>query len=78
MLDGIASSLCSSPFSNDGDRSRAPRASFMKTSVLPDQTITSRSQPCFSLKARMSAISCSARSRLFLPFLTFGPSSRLT
>ena len=49
----------------------------MKTSVLPAQTITRRVQPCFALNARMSAMSCSARSFLFLPFLTFGPAQPL-
>ena len=77
MLDGIASSLCSRPFSNAAsDWCTGP--SFMKTSVLPHHTITSRAQLCFCLKLRMSAISCSARSFLFLPFLTLGPISRLT
>ena len=77
MLDGMASSLCSRPFSKAAsDWCTGP--SFMKTSVLPAHTITRRVQPCFSLKARMSAMSCSARSFLFLPFLTLGPLSRLT
>ena len=43
--------------------------SFMKTSVLPVQTITSRSQPCFSLNARMSAIDLLGEVALVLALL---------
>ena len=77
MLDGMASSLASRPFSKAA-RLWCTAPSVMKTSVLPTHSITSRSQPCFSLKARMSVMSCSARSFLFLPFLTLGPSRRFT
>ena len=77
MLDGIASSLSSRPFSKVATV-WCTGPSFMNTSVLPTHSITSRSQPFFVLNARMSAMSCSARSRLFLPFLTLGPSSRFT
>ncbi len=69
---GIAGSLASSAFSKASiDWWAAP--SFMKTSVLPHQTITTRSQPLSALNLRMSARSCSARSFLFLPFFTLGP-----
>ena len=77
MLDGIAGSFSSSARSKfsivwcAGD-------SVAKISVLPHQTITSRSRLLSALNFRMSAMTCSARSFLFLPFLTFGPSSRLT
>ena len=78
MLDGIdVVVLLEGPLERR-NASRAPRVCVMKTSVLPVQIITRRSQPCLVLNARMSATTCSARSRLFLPFLTFGPSSRLT
>ena len=77
MLDGIAGSFASSPFSNAASDWCAGD-SVRKISVLPHQTITSRSSLLSALNFRMSAMSCSARSFLFLPFLTFGPSSRLT
>ena len=49
MLDGIASSLSSRPFSNAAsDWCTGP--SFMKTSVLPHHTITRRAQLCFCLE----------------------------
>ena len=60
------------------DRLRARGDSVAKISVLPHQTITSRSRLLSALNFRMSATTCSARSFLFLPFLTFGPSSRFT
>ncbi len=50
----------------------------MKISVEAHQTMTSRSQPCFALKSRMSFRSASASSRFVLPFLTLVPSSRFT
>src|SRR5271157_320320 len=50
----------------------------MKVSVDAHQIMTSRSAPLDCLKSRMSSRSCSARSILFLPFLTLGPSSFLT
>ena len=77
MLDGMAGSFCSSARSKLSIEACAGD-SVMKTSVLPHQTMTMRSSWLSDLKRRMSAITCSARSRLFLPFLTFGPSSRLT
>ena len=77
MLDGIDGSFASSAFSNAATDWCAGD-SVRKISVLPHQTSTSRSSLLSALNLRMSAISCSARSRLFLPFLTFGPSSRLT
>ena len=77
MLDGIAGSFCSSACSKLSIVACAGD-SVMKTSVLPHQTITSRSSLLSALNVRMSAMTCSARSLLFLPFLTFGPSSRLT
>ncbi len=77
MLDGMASSLASRPASKAAsDWCTGP--SFMNTSVLPVHTITRRSQLFLALKFRMSAMSCSARSRLFLPFFTFGPLRRFT
>ena len=77
MLDGIVSSLSSRPFSNAAsDWCTGP--SFMNTSVLPAHTMTRRAQLFLALKARMSAISWSARSFLFLPFLTLGPDRRFT
>ena len=48
-------------------------ASVAKISVLPHQTMTRRSRLLSALNLRMSAMTCSARSFLFLPFLTFGP-----
>ena len=46
MLDGMASSLASRPFSKDATVwCTAP--SFMNTSVLPTHSITRRSQPCW-------------------------------
>ena len=77
MLEGIAGSFCSSARSKfsmvwcAGD-------SVAKISVLPHQTITIRSRLLSDLNFRMSATTCSARSFLFFPFLTFGPSSRFT
>ncbi len=50
----------------------------MKISVEAHQTMTSRSQPFFALKSRMSCRSASASSRLVLPLLTLVPSSRFT
>ena len=50
MLDGIASSLCSSPFSNAVTDS-CTAVGFMNTSVLPVQIMTSRSHPCCFLEA---------------------------
>ena len=41
----------------------------MKTSVLPHQIITSRSQPCFALNARMSAIELLGQVPLVLALL---------
>ena len=49
-----------------------------KISVEPHQIITSRSAPDDFLKSRISWRNCSASSRLFLPFLTLGPSSLRT
>ena len=64
-------------------RSKASRVQWagpglMKISVEAHHTITSRLQPCFALKSRMSFRSASASSRLLLPLLTFLPSSRFT
>ena len=50
----------------------------MKISVDAHHTITRRSHLFFALKSRMSWRSCSARSRLVLPFLTFVPLMRVT
>ena len=77
MLDGMFTSLHSSAFSN-ASIDWCASDSVMKTSVLPHQIITSRSRPFSCLKRRMSARSCSASSILLAPFLTFGPSRRLT
>ena len=49
-----------------------------KTSVEPHHTITVRLAPDFFLKVRMSSRICSARSSLFLPFLTCVPARFLT
>ena len=51
---------------------------FFITGVDAHHTMTRRSQPFFALKSRMSWRSCSARSRLVLPFLTFEPFRRVT
>ena len=51
---------------------------FMKISVEAAHTITRRSQPFSALNRRMSRRSCSARSRLLAPVLTFEPSSFFT
>ena len=77
MLDGIDGSFCSSAFSKLSIDACAGD-SVMNTSVLPHHTMTMRSRPLSDLNLRMSATTCSARSRLFFPFLTFGPSRRLT
>ena len=45
-----------------------------KVSVDPHQIVISRLAPEVSLKSRMSSRTCSARSILFLPFFTLGPS----
>src|SRR6185369_1081468 len=50
----------------------------MKISVEAHQTMTTRSHLFFALKSRMSWRSCSARSRLVFPFLTFVPWMRVT
>ncbi len=50
----------------------------INVSVEPHQMVTSRDAPEVFLNSRMSARTCSARSILFLPFLTFGPSSFFT
>ena len=49
-----------------------------KISVEPHQIMIRRLARDFFLKLRMSSRSCSARSILFLPFLTLGPFSFLT
>ena len=50
----------------------------MNDSVDPHQIVISRLAPELFLKSRMSSRTCSARSILFLPFFTFGPSIFLT
>ena len=77
MLDGIAGSFCSSARSNAAMLACAAD-SVAKISVLPHQSITMRSSWLSALNFRMSAMTCSARSFLFFPFFTFGPSSRFT
>ena len=46
----------------------------MNVSVDAHQMVMSRAAPLDFLKSRMSCRNCSARSSLFFPFLTFGPS----
>ena len=73
----IAGSFASIPCSN-ASIDWCTAVGVMNTSVEAHHTITQRDAPDFCLKSRMSWRSCSARSRLFLPVLTFFPSSRLT
>ena len=46
----------------------------IKVSVEAHQIVISRLAPLDFLKSRMSWRSCSAKSNLFFPFFTFGPS----
>ena len=77
MLDAISSAFDSIACSNAAIDSCAALG-VMKISVLPHQIITNLSSLCASWKARMSARTCSAISRLLAPVLTFVPISRLT
>ena len=77
MLEGIAGSFSSRARTKFSGVACAGD-SVMKTSVLPHHTITRRSRLLPALNVRMSAMTCSARSILFFPFLTFGPSRRFT
>ena len=68
-------SLASSPFSK-ASMDWCTAVGSRKISVDPHQIMTTRST--VFLNARMSALTWSARSRLFLPFFTCVPLRRLT
>src|SRR5687768_13490787 len=77
MAGEMASSLRSIAFSNCSMVACCGPA-LMKISVDAHHTTTRRSHLFFALKSRMSWRSCSARSRLVFPFLTFSPLMRVT
>ena len=78
MLGAMESSFSSMAFSNASSVWCCGPA-LMYVSVEPVHTITPRVAPLAAITLRMSARICSARSRLFLPVLTFvAPLMRVT
>ena len=77
MLDGMFSSLFFSPASKQSSE-LCTTLGWMKISVLPHQTMTSRARPLLFLNCAISSINWWASSHLFGPCLMWWPSSRFT